>query len=120
MLKINEKYRIIDTDQWSYELQEFREGKNPKTKEPVQNWKCIGWFPKVSQALSKVLNCYMNELIAKDEYDCKALIDKLTEIEKDLEKVDVIHPSKFATIKKANQKGKTKKTTQEEEDPDAI
>ena len=116
MLKINEKFRIVDADQWSYALQELRDVKNPRTKEVAQNWKHVGWYGKVSHALSAALNRYINELIEKDDYDCRALIDKIAEAEKDFEKVDVVYQSKLKAYPRKTGDGKEKQEQEEDED----
>lgn len=118
MLKINNRFRIVSADQWSYALQELRDVKNPRTKEVAQNWKHVGWYGKVSHALNAALNRYINELIGKDDYDCKALIDKIAEAEKDFEKIDLVYPSKLkAPLQKA---GDRKEKQEQEEDDDVL
>ena len=116
MLKINNRFRIVSADQWSYALQELRDVKNPRTKEVTQNWKHVGWYGKVSHALSAALNRYINELIGKDDYDCRALIDKIAEAEKDFEKVDLVYPSKLKAYPRKTGDGQEKQEQEETED----
>ena len=89
MLKINEKYRVVMADDKNYELVEYREVKDRKTKTSSWQWTHVGWYGKLSHALESALNKYALQLIGEEEFDCKSLLAKLSEIEKDLSKVEL-------------------------------
>ena len=89
MLKINEKYRIVMSDDKNYELVEYCEVTRKKDKTTYWKWVHVGWYGKLSHALQGALNKYALQLIGEEEFDCKSLIAKLSEIEKDIYKVDV-------------------------------
>ena len=88
MLKINEKYRVVMADDKNYELVEYREVKDRKTKSSSWQWVHVGWYGKLSHALESALNKYALQLIGEEEFNCKALLAKLFETEKDLSKIE--------------------------------
>lgn len=65
MIYINEKLRISKLDERNLELQEYRKGVNPKTKEEVWSWKWCGYYGDLRTAclgaLSKIMFDYADE-----------------------------------------------------------
>lgn len=90
MLKINKKFQIRADDQYNYGLYEYRLVSGPKAKHERYEWKHVGYFGKISHALTAAIDKYIKIMITQEDYDCKALLDKLSDIEKDLSAVDII------------------------------
>lgn len=65
MIYINEKLRISKLDERNLELQKYRKGVNPKTKEEVWSWKWCGFYGDLRTAclgaLSKIMFDYVDE-----------------------------------------------------------
>lgn len=95
MLKINEKFEIRDDDEMNYGLYEMKEITDKQTKEKRREWRHIGYFGKVSHALAAALDKYIKETIGQEELDCRALLERLKEIKKDLYWVDVKYEPKI-------------------------
>lgn len=95
MLKINEKFEIRDDDEMNYGLYELKEVTDKQTREKRREWRHIGYFGKVSHALAAALDKYIKEMIGQEELDCRALLERLKEIKKDLYWVDVKHEPKI-------------------------
>ena len=89
MLKINEKFQIREDDELNYGLYELKPIQDHATKMIRLEWKHIGYFGKVSHALSAAMNKYIKQMLGQEEYDCRLLLEKLAEIENDLTKIDV-------------------------------
>lgn len=66
MLKINEKFEIREDDELNYGLYELKEITDKQTKEKRREWKHIGYYGKVSQALSAALNKYIKRMIGQE------------------------------------------------------
>lgn len=78
MIYINEKLRISKLDERNLELQEYRKGVNPKTKEEVWSWKWCGYYGDLRTAclgaLSKIMFDYADE-----EMTLKEVLAKIDE-----------------------------------------
>lgn len=100
MLKINEKFQIRSVDPLNYGLYELTvvKGKDGAAR-PV--WKHVGYFGKVSHALSSALNKYIKYLTEQEALDVRELVARLKEIEKGLARVDVIGTGKVVPAKEA-------------------
>lgn len=116
MLKLNEKFQIREDDELNYGLYELKIVMNKKTKEQRMDWAHIGYYGKVSHALSAALNKYIKECIGEQDYDCRRLYERIQTLEKELLTVDVIHPSKIRPVKGVNQKEKKPNVAKEPED----
>ena len=112
MLKINEKFEIREDDELNYGLYELKEVTDKQTQE--KRWEWIGYFGKVSHALSAALNKYIRQIIGQEALDCRALLERLNKLEKDLYWVDVKHEPKIKPVTGINVKEKTKKEAQDE------
>lgn len=100
MLKINEKFQIRSVDPLNYGLYELTvvKGKDGAVR---PEWKHVGYFGKVSHALSSALNKYIKYLTEQEALDVRALVARLKEIEKGLARVDVIGTGKVVPAKEA-------------------
>lgn len=100
MLKINEKFQIRSVDPLNYGLYELTvvKGKDGAVR---PEWKHVGYFGKVSHALSSVLNKYIKYLTEQEALDVRELVARLKEIEKGLARVDVIGTGKVVPAKEA-------------------
>lgn len=62
MIYINERLRISRLDEYNLQLEEYRKGINPKTKEEVWSWKRCGYYGNLKSAcfgaLSKIMFDY--------------------------------------------------------------
>ena len=114
MLKINEKFEIREDDELNYGLYELKEVTDKQTQEKRREWKHIGYFGKVSHALSAALNKYIRQMVGQEDLDCRALKERLDKLEKDLYWVDVKHEPQIKPIKGVNVKEKTKKENEDE------
>lgn len=114
MLKINEKFEIREDDELNYGLYELKEVTDKQTQEKRREWKHIGYFGKVSHALSAALNKHIRQMTGQEALDCRALLERLNKLEKDLYWVDVKHEPKIKPIKGVNVKEKTKKEDEDE------
>lgn len=114
MLKINEKFEIREDDELNYGLYELKEVTDRQTQEKRREWKHIGYFGKVSHALSAALNKYIRQIIGREDLDCHALLARLDKLEKDLYWVDVKHEPKIKPVKGVNVKEKTQKENENE------
>ena len=65
MIYINDNLRIKKLDDRNLELQEYRKGVNPKTKEEVWSWRFCGYYGELKSAclgaLSKIMFDYAEE-----------------------------------------------------------
>ena len=95
MLKINEKFEIRDDDEMNYGLYELKEVTDKQTREKRREWRHIGYFGKVSHALAAALDKYIKETSGQEDLDCRALLERLEEIKKDLYWVDVKYELKI-------------------------
>lgn len=101
MLKLNEKFKITGEDEYNYTLYELSVIKpSNKTKEPRMDWKLAGYFGKVSQALKCAVDKHIKDIITEEDVTCVQLMERISEIEKECEKVDVIHKPKIKPIKR--------------------
>lgn len=100
MLKINEKFQIRSVDPLNYGLYELTvvKGKDGTAR---PEWKHVGYFGKVSHALSSALNKYIKYLTEQEALDVRELVARLKEIEKGLARVDVIGTGKVVPAKEA-------------------
>lgn len=100
MLKINEKFQIRSVDPLNYGLYELTvvKGKDGTAR---PEWKHVGYFGKVSHALSSALNKYIKYLTEQEALDVRELVARLKEIEKGLARVDVICTAKAVPAKEA-------------------
>lgn len=100
MLKINEKFQIRSVDPLNYGLYELTvvKGEDGAVR---PEWKHVGYFGKVSHALSSVLNKYIKYLTEQEALDVRELVARLKEIEKGLARVDVIGTGKVVPAKEA-------------------
>lgn len=114
MLKISEKFEIREDDELNYGLYELKDVTDKQTKEKRREWKHIGYFAKVSHALSAALNKYIKQMIGQETLDCRMLAERLDKLEKDLYWVDVKHEPKIRPIKGVNVKEITKKENEDE------
>lgn len=91
MLKINERFRINVSDENNVELLELREITDKTTKELKKVWKNVGWFGKVSQALSCARDKHLRAEIDGDAIkSINDVLSALSEEENDLKNVDII------------------------------
>lgn len=76
MIYINEKLRISKLDEYNLQLEEYRKGINPKTKEEVWSWKWCGYYGDLRTAclgaLSKIMFDY-----AEEELPLKEVLAKI-------------------------------------------
>lgn len=100
MLKINEKFQIRSVDPLNYGPYELTvvKGKDGAVR---PEWKHVGYFGKVSHALSSALNKYIKYLTEQEALDVRELVARLKEIEKGLARVDVIGTGKVVPAKEA-------------------
>lgn len=84
MIYINDKLRISKLDERNLELQEYRKGVNPKTKEEVWSWKLCGYYGDLRTAclgaLSKIMFDYVDE-----ETTLKEVLAKIDESREQIE-----------------------------------
>ena len=76
MIYINEKLRIRKTDDYNLQLEEYRKGINPKTKEETYSWKWVGYYGDLKSALSGVLKKQLFDT-ADEEILLKDLVAKI-------------------------------------------
>ena len=78
MIYINEKLRISKFDENNLQIEEYRRGINPKTKQEVWNWKWCGYYGDLKTALLGVLK---NRLFASvdEELDVQEVLAKIEE-----------------------------------------
>lgn len=113
MLKLNEKFKITGEDEYNYTLHELRVIQpKDRTQEARMEWKRAGYFGKISHAISCAVNKYIKDIITEEDMNCKELLERLAEIEREAEKIDVTYPPKIKPIKGINKK--EKQTKQEE------
>ena len=71
MIYINDKLRISKLDERNLQLEEYRKGVNPKTKEEVWSWKWCGYYGDLRTAclgaLSKIMFDYVDEELTLKE-----------------------------------------------------
>lgn len=84
MIYINEKLRISKLDDRNLQLEEHRNGVNPKTKEEVWSWKWCGYYGDLRTAclgaLSKIMFDYADE-----ELTLKEVLSKIDEAREQIE-----------------------------------
>ena len=107
MLKINEKFQIREDDDLNYGLYELKEVKNRKSAESHKVWLHIGYFGKVSHALSAALNKYIKQMIGQEEMDCRTLLERLTQLGMDLYCMDVKHGPRIRPIQRKEKSNKS-------------
>jgi hypothetical protein len=85
MIYINEKLRISNFDERNLQLEEYRKGVNPKTKEEVWSWKWCGYYGDLRTAclgaLSKIMFDY-----AEEELTLKEVLTKIDSAREQIEK----------------------------------
>ena len=85
MIYINEKLRINKIDDKNLQLEEYRKGVNPKTKEEVWSWKWCGYYGDLRTAclgaLSKIMFDY-----AEEELTLKEVLAKIDGAREQIEK----------------------------------
>ena len=85
MIYINEKLRISKFDEHNLQLEEYRKGVNPKTKEEVWSWKWCGYYGDLRTAclgaLSKIMFDY-----AEEELTLKEVLAKIDGAREQIEK----------------------------------
>lgn len=107
MLKLNEKFKITGEDEYNYTLYELRVIQpKDRTQEARMEWKRAGYFGKISHAISCAVNKYIKDIITEEDMNCKELLERLAEIDREAEKIDVTYPPKIKPIKGINQKVK--------------
>lgn len=104
MLKISEKFEIRSDDELNYGLYELKEVRDKTTKQKRQEWIHIGYFGKVSHALSAALDKYIRGVIGTEDMTCRDLLNRLEQIENDLDRVNIKYPSKIKSFKGINSK----------------
>lgn len=110
MLKLNEKFKITGEDEYNYTLYELRVIQpKDRTQEARMEWKSAGYFGKVSQAIRCAVNKHIKDMITEEDMTCKELLERLAEIDREAEKIDVTYPPKIKPIKGINQKKKQTK-----------
>lgn len=84
MIYINEKLRIAKLDEHNLQIEEYRKGVNPKTKEEVWSWKWFGYYGDLRTAclgaLSKIMFDYADE-----ELTLKEVLAKIEEAREQIE-----------------------------------
>ena len=71
MLKLNEKFKITGEDEHNYTLYELRVIQpKDRTQEARMEWKCAGYFGKVSQAISCAINKHIKDMITEEDITC--------------------------------------------------
>ena len=99
MLKLNEKFKISGEDEYNYTLYELRVIQpKDKTQDARMEWKCAGYFGKVSQAIKCAIDKHIKDMITEEDMSCRELIDRLEEIEKEAEKIDVTYEPKIKRL----------------------
>lgn len=99
MLKLNEKFKISGEDEYNYTLYELRVIQpKDKTQDARMEWKCAGYFGKVSQAIKCAIDKHIKDMITKEDMTCRELIERLEEIEKEAEKIDVTYEPKIKRL----------------------
>lgn len=94
MLKLNEKFKISGKDEYNYTLMELSVIQ-PKGQDARMAWKTAGYFGKLSHAISSAINKHIKDLITDEELTCKELLERLTDIEKEVKKIDVSYKTKI-------------------------
>ena len=78
MIYINEKLRISKFDENNLQIEEYRKGINPKTKEEVWKWKWCGYYGDLKTALLGVLKYKLFECV-EEELDLQEVLSKIEE-----------------------------------------
>ena len=78
MIYINEKLRISKFDEHNLQLEEYRKGVNPFTKEEVWNWKWCGYYGDLKTALLGALK-YKLFASVEEELDLQEVLAKIEE-----------------------------------------
>ena len=76
MIYINEKLRISKFDENNLQIEEYRKGINPKTKEEVWKWKWCGFYGDLQTALLGVLKKQLFDC-ASEELDLREVLAKI-------------------------------------------
>lgn len=84
MIILNDRYRIVRYDEHNLQIQEYREIVSKKDKSVRKDWVNIGYYGNLKHALLGILNKYIFNLMDNDILDIKTLLDKLNEIENDI------------------------------------
>lgn len=91
MLKINERFRVNVSDDYNVELLELCDVTDKKTKTTKKVWKHVGWFGKVSQALSCARDKHLRAEIEGDDIkSINELLSILGKEENDLKSIDIV------------------------------
>lgn len=76
MIYINDKLRISKFDENNLQIEEYRKGINPKTKEEVWNWKWCGYYGDLNTALLGVLKKELFSCV-DEKLDLKEVVSKI-------------------------------------------
>lgn len=90
-LSVTDNIRIVQKDEINYTLQVLETGINPKTKEPVTNWRIKGYFDNVRASLMAIIDRDM--LIDVDEI--KTIGDYLKQVKLQRQKVNELLEEAF-------------------------
>ncbi len=83
MIYINEKLRISKCDNLNLQIEEYRKGINPKTKEEVWSWKWCGYYGDLKTALLGVLSKKLFDSV-DEELTLKELVSKIDEARQEI------------------------------------
>lgn len=90
MLKINDKFKIGSDGDLNYMLYELKPVRDSKTKETRHEWKIVGYYGKLSHALSGALNKHLIGVLSDEELmGVNSLIDTLNSLLEDIKKIKV-------------------------------
>lgn len=78
MIYINEKLRISKCDNLNLQIEEYRKGINPKTKEESWSWKWCGYYGDLKTALLGVLKYKLFDCV-DEELDLQEVLGKIEE-----------------------------------------
>jgi hypothetical protein len=84
MIQINEKVRISRIDKWCLQVEEYRLVVGKKTKEERYDWCWVGYYGSLKSAIGGVLNYCLMSLTDEEIKDCKALIEKIERLDKEI------------------------------------
>lgn len=90
MLKINDKFKIGSDGDLNYMLYELKPVRDAKTKEIHHKWKLVGYYGKLSHALTGALNKHLIDILSDEEtIEVNSLINTLNSLLEDIKKIKV-------------------------------
>lgn len=89
MIQINDKLRIVKTDEYNLQLQGYQEIVNPRTKELRYGWVGCGWYGDVKSALIGALKKTLFDLGEGEVVTIKGVIEQIEKTENEIRNFEI-------------------------------